>query len=142
MGRFDQIRSDLHILCMRLSSVSGAPCMQEALSQGAPSGWAALTKLFPSASHLISSVQSTVSILRPLAGPKVAQVLRRGISDLFQTYTSALATSYQKHQQPDGSFPYHLGKLPGCLWYILDVVTLRWWSQSLLYCTLHCLVHI
>ncbi|KAL0048399.1 hypothetical protein WJX82_002404 [Trebouxia sp. C0006] len=77
-------------------------------AQGPPSGWDALTQTFPSANRLVSTVQSTVSILRPLAGPKPAQVLRRGVADLFQTYTNALSASFQKHQQPDGSFPYNL----------------------------------
>ncbi|KAL0020026.1 hypothetical protein WJX77_004844 [Trebouxia sp. C0004] len=77
-------------------------------AQGAPSGWDALTQAFPSANRLVSTVQSTVSILRPLAAPKPAQVLRRGFADLFQTYTNALSASFQKHQQPDGSFPYNI----------------------------------
>ena len=83
---------------------------QGSQAQGPPSGWDALTQTFPSANRLVSTVQSTVSILRPLAGPKPAQVLRRGVADLFQTYTNALSASFQKHQQPDGSFPYNLGK--------------------------------
>lgn len=84
-------------------------CPKGVQSGDPPSGWAALTQVFPSAGHLVSTVQSTVSILRPLPGPRVAQVLQRGISDSFQTYTNALSTGFQKHQQPNGSFPYNLG---------------------------------
>ena len=51
--------------------------------------------------------------MRPLAGPKPAQVLRRGFADLFQTYTNALSASFQKHQQPDGSFLYNIGEEQG-----------------------------
>ena len=83
--------------------------MQSGVSQAAPSGWAGLLQLFPSAGQLIDTVRSTVSTIGPLAGPKVAQVLRKGISDAFQTYTSALTAGFQKHQAPDGSFPYSLG---------------------------------
>lgn len=83
--------------------------MQSGVSQGAPSGWAELVQLFPSAGHLVDTVKSTVDIICPLAGPKAAQVLRKGISDAFQTYTSAITAGFQKHQAPDGSFPYNLG---------------------------------
>ena len=76
-----------------------------------PTGWTALTQTFPSAAHLVSTVQSTVVTLQPLAGPQVAQVLRRGVSGAFQTFTSALTAGFQKQQQPDGSFPYHLGTI-------------------------------
>ena len=83
--------------------------MQSGVSQAAPSGWAGLIQLFPSAGHLVDTVRFTVSTICPLAGPKVAQVLRKGISDAFQTYTSALTAGFQKHQAADGSFPYNLG---------------------------------
>ncbi len=86
---------------------------QGSQAQGPPSGWDALTQAFPSANRLVSTVLSTVSILRPLAGPKPAQVLRRGFADLFQTYTNALSANFLKHQQPDGSFPYNLGEEQG-----------------------------
>ena len=84
-------------------------CLKGVQAQSPPSGWGPLTQAFPSANHLVGTVQSSVSILQPLAGPKAAQVLHRGIADLFQAYTNALSTGFQKHQQPDGSFPYNLG---------------------------------
>ena len=84
-------------------------CLKGVHNQSPPSGWGLLTQAFPSANHLVGTVQSSVSILHPLAGPKAAQVLHRGIADLFQAYTNALSTGFQKHQQPDGSFPYNLG---------------------------------
>ena len=87
--------------------------MQSGVSQAASSGWAGLIQLFPSAGHLVDTVKSTVNTICPLAGPKVAQVLRKGISDAFQTYTSALTAGFQKHQVPDGSFPYSLGNVWG-----------------------------
>ena len=83
--------------------------MQSGVSQAPTSGWAGLIQLFPSAGHLVETVKSTVNMICPLAGPKVAQVLRKGVSDAFQTYTSALTAGFQKHQAPDGSFPYNLG---------------------------------
>ena len=84
-------------------------CLKGVHAQSPPTGWGALTQAFPSANHLVSTIQSSVSILRPLAGPDAAQVLRRGFADLFQAYTNALSAGFQKHQQPDGSFPYNLG---------------------------------
>ncbi|KAL3141745.1 hypothetical protein ABBQ32_004426 [Trebouxia sp. C0010 RCD-2024] len=82
---------------------------QSGVSQGAPSGWTGLVLLFPSAAHLVDTVKSTVATICPLAGSKAAQVLRKGVSDAFQTYTNALTAGFQKHQSPDGSFPYNLG---------------------------------
>lgn len=108
--------------------------MQSGVSPAAPSGWAGLLQLFPSAGQLVETVKSMVRTIGPLAGPKVAQVLRKGISDAFQTYTTALTAGFQKHQAPDGSFPYSLGMfgaaascftqaLQGCH-HLLD---LWWW---------------
>lgn len=74
-------------------------------------GWDILIQLFPSAVHLVDHVKATVTILTPLAGPKVAILLRTAVSDLFQTYTSSMAAGFQKHQQPDGSYPYNLGTI-------------------------------
>ena len=79
-------------------------------AEGPLTGWDILIQLFPSASHLLDSTKSVVSILTPLAGPKVALLLRKAISDLFQAYTSAMGAGFQKHQQTDGSFPYNLGR--------------------------------
>lgn len=84
--------------------------MQSGASQSGLSGWSAVVELFPSAGHLVNTVKSTANTMCPMAGPKVAQNLRKGISDAFQTWTSALAAGFQKHQSPDGSFPYSLGK--------------------------------
>lgn len=72
-------------------------------------GWEILTQVFPSALHLLDNVKAAVSALSPLAGPKVAVLLRKTVSDLFQTYTSSIAAGFQRHQQTDGSFPYNLG---------------------------------
>lgn len=84
---------------------------QTGMSQGVPSNWPGLVQLFPSAHHLVDTVKSTADTICPLAGPKAAQVLQKGISDAFQTYTTAVAAGFQKHQSPDGSFPYNLDVL-------------------------------
>ena len=92
-------------------------CVQQmTLSQGVASdgpltGWDILIQLFPSANHLLGNVESMTSVLTPLAGPKVAILLRKAVSDLFQIYTSSMSAGFQKHQQPDGSYPYNLGML-------------------------------
>ena len=95
-------RKVIGLTCLALPMQSGVP-------PGAPSGWTGLVRLFPSAAHLVDTIKSTVDMISPLAGSKAAQVLRKGISDAFQTYTSALTAGFQKHQSPDGSFPYNLG---------------------------------
>lgn len=84
---------------------------QGVASDGPLTGWDILIQLFPSANHLLGNVESIASMLTPLAGPKVAILLRKTISDLFQTYTSSMSAGFQKHQQPDGSYPYNLGML-------------------------------
>ena len=99
--------------------------MQSGVSEGAPSGWAGLVRLFPSAGHLVDTIKSTVNTICPLAGTKAALVLRKGISDAFQTYTSALTAGFQKNQSPDGSLPYNLGMF--CAAQILSVRTS--WQQ-------------
>jgi len=50
-----------------------------------------------------------VSKLAPLASARVAAALRKGIAELFSSYTTALRTAFARHRGADGRFPDALG---------------------------------
>ena len=62
-----------------------------------------------------------VSKLAPLASARVAAALRKGIAELFSSYTTALGTAFARHRGADGRFLDALGAsliahspVPGC----------------------------
>ncbi|KAK9905543.1 hypothetical protein WJX75_001810 [Coccomyxa subellipsoidea] len=82
-------------------------------AQGLPAteetGWAQLTAAFPSADNLLDEIQAVVQILAPLAGPRVAEALRKTVNEMFGVYTQALAAGFAKYTRPDGTLPPRLG---------------------------------
>ncbi len=49
-----------------------------------------------------------VQILTPLAGPRVAEALRKTVSEMFGVWSQALAAGFAKYTMPDGSLPPRL----------------------------------
>ncbi|KAK9823889.1 hypothetical protein WJX72_006201 [[Myrmecia] bisecta] len=78
---------------------------REPQQAGPATGWGQLMEIFPSADDLLDEVQAMVAILAPLAGPRVAQAVRKGFADLFGLYTAALLQGFLKYRAPDGSYP-------------------------------------
>lgn len=66
---------------------------------------------FPTADDLLDEVNAVVSILVPLPLPQVAAALRKGFLELFQMYTSAVASAFANHKT-DGRLPESLGAGP------------------------------
>lgn len=54
-------------------------------------------------------IQAVVQILAPLAGPRVAEALRKTVNEMFGVYTQALAAGFAKYTRPDGTLPPRLG---------------------------------
>ncbi|CAL8472152.1 g11694 [Coccomyxa elongata] len=82
-------------------------------AQGLPAseetGWAQLTTAFPSADNMLDEIQAVVQILAPLAGPRVAEAVRKTVNEMFGVYTQALAAGFAKYTKPDGTLPPRLG---------------------------------
>lgn len=57
-------------------------------------------------------MQTCVRILTPLAGPRMAAALRQANTDLFSTYSVALATAFEQQVDAAGALPPALSALP------------------------------
>lgn len=75
-------------------------------------GWAHLSASFPSADMLLDELQAVVGLLQPLAGPQVAQAMRRIVVDLLTVWATAVGTAFTASQAEGGGFPTNLGELP------------------------------
>lgn len=62
-----------------------------------------------SKSNKFVCIQAVVQILAPLAGPRVAEALRKTVNEMFGVYTQALAAGFAKYTRPDGTLPPRLG---------------------------------
>ena len=59
---------------------------------------------------LLLRMQAVVQILAPLAGPRVAEAVRKTVNEMFGVYTHALAAGFAKYTKPDGTLPPRLGE--------------------------------
>ena len=50
-----------------------------------------------------------MQILMPLAGPRVAEALRKTVTEMYGVWSQALAAGFAKYTMPDGSLPARLG---------------------------------
>lgn len=55
-------------------------------------------------------MQAVVQILASLAGPRVAEAVRKTVNEMFGVYTQALAAGFAKYTKPDGTLPPRLGE--------------------------------
>ena len=60
---------------------------------------------------LLRQVNHVVSTLAPLATARVAATLRKGIAELFSSYTGAVGAAFARHRGADGRLPDLLGVL-------------------------------
>ncbi len=67
------------------------------------------TPAFFCALDCLLRMQAVVQILAPLAGPRVAEALRKTVNEMFGVYTQALAAGFAKYTRPDGTLPPRLG---------------------------------
>ncbi len=65
--------------------------------------------MLPGMKGILRQVNHVVSKLAPLASARVAAALRKGIAELFSSYTTALGTAFARHRGADGRFPDALG---------------------------------
>lgn len=57
-------------------------------------------------------MQTCVRILTPLAGPRMAAALRQANTDLFSTYSVALAAAFERQVDAAGALPPALSARP------------------------------
>jgi hypothetical protein len=57
--------------------------------------------------------QAVVREVAPLAAPRMATAVRKGVTDLFQAYCASLSAAFAKHRAPDDSLPEKLGACGG-----------------------------